>query len=172
MRFPHCKLLSIDLTGLGMNRTGLYSPFPRCPCTGSPLSRRDEALKLRAGGWAKRRQNAEFAMSTVIDACSEIPPKARRRWWRKHNSLAAKHLPFGKRCFRTPGGGEIRARLRRLVVLGATGVAIIEASFKGATESRTSPDEMCGLVPPAISTRNRPTVAPFRELSRRCRRPV
>jgi putative DNA-invertase from lambdoid prophage Rac len=43
--------------------------------------RRDEALKLRAEGmsWRNVAKTLNLPMSTVIDACSEIPPKARRR---------------------------------------------------------------------------------------------
>jgi putative DNA-invertase from lambdoid prophage Rac len=43
--------------------------------------RRDEALKLRAEGmsWRNVAKTLNLPMSTVIDACSEIPPKDRRR---------------------------------------------------------------------------------------------
>jgi DNA invertase Pin-like site-specific DNA recombinase len=43
--------------------------------------RRDEALKLRPEGmsWRNVAKTLNLPMSTVIDACSEIPPKARRR---------------------------------------------------------------------------------------------
>ncbi len=43
--------------------------------------RRDEALKLRAEGmsWRNVAKTLNLPMSTVIDACSEIPPKGRRR---------------------------------------------------------------------------------------------
>ena len=44
------------------------------------IFRRDEALKLRAEGMSWRSvAKALNSMSTVIDACSEIPPKGRRR---------------------------------------------------------------------------------------------